>query len=358
MFPEALRLSGSLFLCLALGGVGCCKQPDPQTEAPAAPRAETLEVGTEARLQAVSVVDDLVVWVSGVEGTVARSLDRGDSWQLLAVPGAEALEFRDVHAFDAESAVLLASGPGEDSRVFVTKDGGSTWRETFRNLDPQGFFNCFAFDETGRGYLVGDPISGDLPVLTSEFGEEWSPLLDRPEALEGEAGFAASGTCLFLDSQQDALLLGTGGGVSRVHAFVEGQWSVAAVPLAAPTETAGVTSLSRSASGALAVGGGDVAARELFQQNLLVEDESGWAEVDVPGLVGPIFGLAWGAGAPGREPLWVAGPGGLAVRDASGSWHGLSSESHWAVAVSPSGRFAWAVGPAGRASRVALRESR
>lgn len=321
------------------------------------PPIQRLEVGTEARLQAVFAVDDRRVWVSGVAGTVARTLDGGDTWEMLAVPGAEELEFRDVHAFDEDRAVLLASGQGEASRVYLTEDGGRQWRETFRNHDPEGFYNCFAFAADGSGALVGDPLDGALPVLTTQDAEVWSPLPTLPSAGGTEAGFAASGTCLSIDSNDGELLLGTGGGVSRLHRYRGGSWTVDDVPLAAPTETAGVTSIARSAAGTLALGGGDVAARDAQQEHLLVASESGWTRVTVPGLVGPIFGIAWGLGEPGREPLLVAAPGGLALRSTGGVWHRLSSESHWAVAVSPSGETAWAVGPAGLATRILLGEA-
>ncbi|MGH9388502.1 MAG: oxidoreductase, partial [Vicinamibacteria bacterium] len=56
--------------------------------------------GVSVRLQAVSAVENGVVWVSGLEGTYVRSLDSGDSWQPGVVPGAEKLELRDVHAVD------------------------------------------------------------------------------------------------------------------------------------------------------------------------------------------------------------------------------------------------------------------
>jgi len=49
------------------------------------------------------------------------------------------LLFRDVEAFDARHAVVLAIGEGDASRVFVTSDGGARWSETFRNPDPKAF---------------------------------------------------------------------------------------------------------------------------------------------------------------------------------------------------------------------------
>ena len=100
--------------------------------------------GISVRLQAVSV-DDGVVWVSGLEGTYARSLDSGESWRPGVVPGAEKLEFRDVHAVDANTAYLLSSGTGDQSRIYKTTDGGASWSLQLVNPDSEGFFDCFAF---------------------------------------------------------------------------------------------------------------------------------------------------------------------------------------------------------------------
>ena len=41
------------------------------------PKIEVQSSGTKARLQAVSAVDDRVVWASGTGGTVVRTVDGG-----------------------------------------------------------------------------------------------------------------------------------------------------------------------------------------------------------------------------------------------------------------------------------------
>ncbi|MDP6060001.1 MAG: oxidoreductase, partial [Pirellulaceae bacterium] len=55
-------------------------------------------------LRGVSVANRDVVWASGADGTVLRSVDRGQTITTILVPGAETSDFRDVHAFDAEHA--------------------------------------------------------------------------------------------------------------------------------------------------------------------------------------------------------------------------------------------------------------
>ena len=65
---------------------------------------------TSALLIAVSAVTDSIAWVSGSGGTWLRTIDGGTTWQAGKVPGADSLQFRDVHAIDADHAWLLSIG--------------------------------------------------------------------------------------------------------------------------------------------------------------------------------------------------------------------------------------------------------
>ncbi|HEY9227146.1 MAG TPA: hypothetical protein VIP11_10895, partial [Gemmatimonadaceae bacterium] len=81
--------------------------------------------GTTALLIAVSPVNDRVAWVSGSLGTWLRTTDGGTTWQTGRVPGADSLQFRDVHAVDANTAYLLSIGDGNQSRIYKTTDAGA-----------------------------------------------------------------------------------------------------------------------------------------------------------------------------------------------------------------------------------------
>src|SRR6478735_3403153 len=59
-------------------------------------------------IRGLSVVNDRVIWVSGSNGTVGRSIDKGKSWQWITVPGMEKRDFRDIEAFNEHSAVIIA----------------------------------------------------------------------------------------------------------------------------------------------------------------------------------------------------------------------------------------------------------
>src|SRR5512134_3122550 len=59
---------------------------------------------TKVRFQAVSPVTSQVAWISGTRGSWARTRDGGQTWKAGMVPGADSLEFRDVHASSADTA--------------------------------------------------------------------------------------------------------------------------------------------------------------------------------------------------------------------------------------------------------------
>ena len=87
---------------------------------------------TTARLRGVSAVSSTVAWASGSDGVYLKTTDGGATWRAGTVPGAEALDFRDVEAFDADTAYLLSIGEGEHSRIYKTTDGGATFPTTIR----------------------------------------------------------------------------------------------------------------------------------------------------------------------------------------------------------------------------------
>src|SRR5262245_5708215 len=97
---------------------------------------QTQSSGTTTRLRGVSAVSETVAWASGNNGVYLKTTDGGVSWQAATVPGAEALDFRDVEAFDAETAYLLSIGEGERSRIYKTTDGGKHWQLQFTNRNP------------------------------------------------------------------------------------------------------------------------------------------------------------------------------------------------------------------------------
>ncbi len=195
---------------------------------------------TTADLRGIDNVGHGVAWASGTQGTVLRTLDGGTTWQPCAVPHEAAkLDFRGVQAFDADSAIVMSSGPGEASRLYKTSDGCKSWRMVFADPDEKGFFDSLRRVTAHQIYLLGDPVGGKFSVFYSpDAGEKWY-IADDP-GLDAEAGdgvFAASNSSLI--AVGPFLYFGTGGGASAHVFHTETRCPAASspAPAAAPAGT-------------------------------------------------------------------------------------------------------------------------
>jgi photosystem II stability/assembly factor-like uncharacterized protein len=216
--------------------------------------------GTDAQLRGLSAVSRHVAWASGAGGTVLRTVDGGRTWRHVGPPDTAALDFRDIEAFDARTAVALSIGNGEDSRIYRTTDGGATWTETFRNTEAAAFYDCVAFFDDRHGLAAGDPVDGHFRILsTSDGGRSWRLVPDKgiPPAIDGEFEFSASGQCITTAGKRDAWIATGGGAVARVlHSADRGRtWTVSDTPLLS-NPSAGVFAVAfRTARQGIAIGG-------------------------------------------------------------------------------------------------------
>src|SRR6478609_9388875 len=215
--------------------------------------------GTDVQLRGISAVSAKVAWASGAKGTVLRTIDGGEHWTKLDVPGAEALDFRDIQAFDWDTAFVLSIGPGEQSRIYKTADGGKIWQRQFTNSDPKAFYDCFAFWDSIHGIALSDSVDGKFPLIATSDGMTWNPVAvkNMPAALPSEGAFAASGTCIATFGKND-VWFGTGGPAARVfHSADRGRnWTVAETPLIHGAASQGIFSLAFwTAKDGVAVGG-------------------------------------------------------------------------------------------------------
>src|SRR6476660_4572127 len=107
------------------------------------PSLTVLTQGNKISLRGLSVVNDQVVWVSGSNGTVGRSTNGGKDWKWLRVKGFEQSDFRDIEAFDAATALIMAvSKPGEPAYILRTTDAGDSWKVVYENKTPGMFLDA------------------------------------------------------------------------------------------------------------------------------------------------------------------------------------------------------------------------
>ena len=311
------------------------------------------------RLRGVSAASDTVAWASGNKGTIIRTTDGGTTWTRVAVPGAESLDFRDIEAFGADTAYVLAIGPGDASRIYKTVNGGKTWALQFTNPEARAFYDAIAFWDERKGIAVGDPVDGRFTILsTADGGKTWTrvPPANIPEALPGDGAFAASGTCLTVYGDRHAWF-GTGGAArARVYRSTDQglTWAVADTPIMAGNASSGVFSLAfADAHHGVAVGG-DYRVESGSGDNLAITNDGGktWAFAGAARLRSFRSAVAYVPGSKERR-LIAVGPGGTdSSADGGRTWTPLGDEGFHALSIAPGGRVAWAVGEQGRIARM------
>jgi photosystem II stability/assembly factor-like uncharacterized protein len=224
--------------------------------------------GLDSNLRGVSVanmpdakgVPVPVVWASGSNGVILKSLDEGKTWKRLHVAGADALDFRGIVAFDADVAYLMSSGEGEKSRIYKTSDGGETWNLQYTDKRKEFFLDSIACLSETQCFALSDPIDGKFLLLNTTDGPQWNPLPsgNMPSALPSEGAFAASNSCLALFGQ-DEIYFATGGPAARVFHSLDGgrTWTVTETPIAHGKASSGIFSIARGDGKDVVVVGGD-----------------------------------------------------------------------------------------------------
>lgn len=317
------------------------------------PTLSVQSTGTTALLQAISVsaADPDVVWMSGHRGTFAVTTDGGRTWRSQVVTGRDSLQFRDLHAVDARRAWLMAAGSGDKSGVFQTADGGVTWTAQFVNRDTAAFFDCMAFESDRRAFAFSDAVAGRMPLIRTANGRDW--VLGSIPALDGEGGFAASGSCAQAMSGGRAWI-GTGSAATaRVLRSTDGakSWQAAVVPIVSGSG-AGVTALSfRDSLHGVAVGGAISGSATGPRVASTADGGATWQVIPDPPIQGALYGAALRQ-VGNHTILVVVGPGGAAwTADDGAHWAMLDTAPYWSVETAANG-VTWLAGPRGRAVRV------
>lgn len=291
-----------------------------------------------------------VVWTSGSNGVILKSLNAGKTWQRLRVKDGEALDFRGIVAFSEKTAYLMSSGDGEKSRIYKTTDGGETWELQYADHRKEFFLDSIACLYEKECLALGDPINGKFLLLQTADGEHWNPLPteNMPAALPGEGAFAASNSCLLFSGED--ILFGTGGTAARVFHSTDGglSWTVARTPLVQGNASSGIFSLSRTESDRMIVVGGDYKDPNYSERIAATSVDNGktWQlAARHPGGFRSALALL----DDGR--LVAVGPTGEEVTEDSGvHWKHTDSVNLNAVAILDV-ETGWAVGPHGTIAR-------
>jgi photosystem II stability/assembly factor-like uncharacterized protein len=349
-----------------------------------------------ASLRGIHVVDDggagagKIAWASGSAGTVLKTEDGGTTWQKCPVPGstagpsqrtagpsqrpagpsqgAEKLDFRGIWAWDAQTAIVMSSGPGDTSRIYKTTDGCKTWKLEYTNPEPVGFWDTIVFADGEQGFVLGDPVGGSFRIFeTHDQGETWFPTKDT--GLKADAttagAFAASNSAITTRDGWSWFGSGGKGGAYVTRSYPKcakgvsaggmcpTAWQRVAVPMAGGTAGAGVFSVdsrpsnggSRNVNNIVAVGGDYEKPAETYGTATYSLDSGlTWAAAAVPPH-GYRSAVTWDKNT--RVWITVGTNGSDFSLDDGKTWQPLDN-GDWNALSLP-----FAVGPRGRIARLA-----
>lgn len=313
---------------------------------------------TEASFRSVCAISNEVVWIGGSKGTFLRTIDGGKTWENNQVKGAENLDFRDVHAFDKNTAILMSAGEAEkgNAKFYRTIDGGKSWQIVYQTTQKGIFFDGVDFWDKQNGIAFSDPIDGKFFVIkTKDGGKTWQPVnpLNIPSIQENEAAFAASGTSLVTVGSQQAFICTGGGEFAQVYKTENrGEtWSVVKTNMPAG-KTNGLFGLRFwNNQHGIAIGG-DYQEITKPVPNFLLTADGGRTWQDAPQTI-PV-GLKEGVAIYQKKILIAVGPSGTCYsKDFGKSWTEIDKTPLHAISISGDG--IWAVGGKGSILRLDLK---
>lgn len=214
----------------------------------------TLTSGTKTSIRGLSVVNDKIVWASGSNGWVARSVDGGKNFTWMQVPQFEKKEFRDIEAFDSNTAIIMSIA--EPAYILKTTNGGNSWQIVFADSAKGMFLDAMDFTDNKNGVVIGDPIGQKAFVAyTRNGGNSWAKPKggDMPALDSGEAFFASSGSNIVMRKKKNSFEYVFVSGGKKSHLFINNKKFN--IPLVQDAESTGANAIAVHQGKAIIVGG-------------------------------------------------------------------------------------------------------
>lgn len=339
------------------------------TGADSPPRWEIQKSNSTASLRGVCTVDSNTAWASGSNGTFLRTTDGGKTWKAGTVAGHSKLDFRDIQAFDSDTALVISAG--NPAKIYKTTDGGKSWKETFSNEKKGVFFDSMAFWNRKKGIAFSDPVNRHfLLIVTDDGGENWRRIPARyiPLPLKGEAGFAASGTCVAVQGTSNAWFC-TGGGAARVIGTTDGgkTWKAFRTPILSGQPSEGIFGVAFYDASNGVIVGGDYKKEAVGIKNAAYTADGGktWTLVKEGRPAGFRECAAYVPGGGGKMLVTVGPSGSDYSTDGGKTWKNFSDEGFHSLSFAPKSTtggaatgglsVGWAVGADGRVAKIIIK---
>lgn len=312
-----------------------------------AQHVEILSKGIASSIRGLSVVDDKVVWVSGSNGMVGRSINGGADWKWLTVKNLGKRDFRDIEAFCKDTAIIMAIAA--PAIILKTTDGGETWRIVYENKLSGMFLDAMEFFNTNSGIVLGDPVNGKFFVArTFDKGETWTETVDAtlPAADSGEACFASSGTNIRKLFKEEFCFVSGG---MKSH-YITNRSSIL-LPFVQGTGSTGANSIAvRKDNKYLVVVGGDYSRDTIVTNNCFISSDAG--KTWIAPVISP-HGYRSCVEFLSPQQVITCGTSGVDLSDDSGmNWRLLSRESFHVCRKARIGTAVFFAGGGGRIGKL------
>lgn len=311
-----------------------------------AQKIQILTDSLHATLRGLSVVDDKIIWVSGSNGTVGKSIDGGITWKWITVKGFENTDFRDIEAISNTKAIIM--GTGAPSYILRTTNGGESWEVVFENKTKGMFLDAMTFWNDQSGIVIGDPINNHFYIgRTFDGGKTWRtiPEANKPVSENGEYCFASSGTNIRKLNKAEAVFV-TGGLVSRI--FIRDKKIT--LPLLQGKESTGANSIAVKNKKTMVVVGGDFTKKNDTLKNCTITYNGGttWVLPDKSpsGYRSCVEYL--------QKNKWITcGLNGVDISNDDGkTWSSISTEGFHVCRKAKKGKAVYLAGSGGRVGKL------
>jgi photosystem II stability/assembly factor-like uncharacterized protein len=353
IFPFMKKLLPAFAFLMLLS---CSTEQKEEKQSEKTPYWQALETGVEAGFRGLSAVSEVVAWASGSAGTVIRTIDGGQTWEDVSIPETDSIQYRDIEAFDANTAIVLSAGL--PALIYKTTNGGQTWEQKYFSMAEGTFYDAMDFWDGQNGIAFGDAINGRLLILkTQDGGETWQelPFEQRPQALAGQGGFAASGTCL-RTLGDSTVYIGLGGQeASLFYSNDRGEsWNKTITPLQSGEPTAGIFSIDFKNDLEGLMVGGDYRGDSLTAINAAYTTNGGRTWLPVMSSMKP-QGYRSGVAIWKDYVFAVGRQSSDYFKDGDKAYTPMEGQ-YYAVDVSRDGQAVWASGPGGAVAKLSFRE--
>jgi photosystem II stability/assembly factor-like uncharacterized protein len=335
------------------------------------PTDKGIAAGITTSVRGLSVVDDNVFWASGSSGMVAKSTDGGKTIQWQQLKGYEKRDFRDIEAFDSNTAIIMAVD--WPAIILKTKDGGKIWYKVFEDSTKGMFLDAMDFDKVNPyfsindtvnnevfGIVIGDPINGKpFFAVTSNAGSTWVKIPKAKDEQfllmnEGEAFFASSGTNIKITNYDDFSppFAVTGGKSSRLIDFLYHQ-DYGKLPIVQGKESTGANSIdvNNKTKRAVIVGGDFANDKDTTLNCVLINFNSNPPQFTHPQT--PPHGYRSCVIYIAENKLITCGTSGIDIStDGGNNWQLISNENYYVVQKAKNSTAVFLAGNKGRIAKV------